>query len=208
MRSAPPISSRTSRSRVEVVAELGAVLEGEREERCVRRERIRERDDLRRVERLGAKPLDDARRDGDRADDALDVTPPHLRGARASRMPRRRSARARARRSRSARSARRRSSSSRSATAREKSAAAASSPRRCGWIARSAPSSPSRRMPSAAPASSSSAGQLVAEPRRGQVADEPHLDARAERAAPCARRTGTRNAPRSGCRGRCASGRR
>ena len=62
----------------EVLAQLGTVVAGEREQRRVRCERVGERDDLGRVESVRAEALDDARRHRDRADDALDVAAAHL----------------------------------------------------------------------------------------------------------------------------------
>ena len=78
MRSSPADLEPDVTQAQEVVAELRPVLSREREQRRVGREGIRDRDDLGRVEVLRAEPFDDPRCDGDRADDALDVSPPHL----------------------------------------------------------------------------------------------------------------------------------
>src|SRR5919106_2681172 len=62
----------------EVVPQLLSPLVSERQQRGIRREGVRERDDLGRVQALAAQALGDPGRDGDRADDAVDVSPPHL----------------------------------------------------------------------------------------------------------------------------------
>ena len=58
---------------LEVVAQLSPFLQRERDEWRVRCERIRERHDARGVEWLGAEPLHDSGRPGDRADDQVGV---------------------------------------------------------------------------------------------------------------------------------------
>ena len=61
---------------VEVLAELRSILDRERQERRVGRERVGQRDDLRRRERLRTKALDDPRCDGHGADDPFGVASP------------------------------------------------------------------------------------------------------------------------------------
>ena len=191
----------------EVLAQLGTVVAGEREQRRVRCERVGERDDLSRVEPISAQALDDARRDRDRADDALHVAPAHLQPLEpvvrlVGREVRRQ----------------RRDPDAPCGHADTELVADLDRPRE---ELRGVLVTAQVRMDGAVGAELAEPSdalrrsrvleqrhELVAQSRGRKVADEPHLDASPQQAAPSARRIGARTEPRSGCRGRSSSGRR